>query len=94
MKTLLVIYPGSDVMHNSSFHLIHAETGEVLASHFCSCSGFAPGDLYFNRPERIEEFTKRFGEVEVKFIDETTIDKEELLSRNKAFYKEQEAQGG
>ena len=42
------------------YYLI-AETGECLASHFCSCKYFAKGDLYERRPERIEKFTKRFG---------------------------------
>ena len=67
MKTLLVIAPGRNVMRDCVFNLLVAETGEHLASHLCSHYGFAKSDLYEGRPERIEEFTKRFGEIEVKY---------------------------
>lgn len=82
-KTLLVIVPGQDIQRDAVFNILVAETGEHLASHFCSCAGFAYGDLYAHRPERIEEWTKRFGELEVKYIDETDISEEQLLERNK-----------
>ena len=87
MKTLLVIAPGTGIIQNCVFNLLVAETGEHLASHLCSHYGYAKNDLYEGRPERIEEFTKRFGEIEVKFIDETDISKDELLSRNKKWYE-------
>ena len=87
-KTLLVIAPGSDVNSDSVFNLLVAETGEHLASHFCSSSGFAYGDLYDHRPERKKAWKKRFGEIEVKFIDETDISKDELVARNKKWYAE------
>lgn len=87
-KTLLVIAPGRDVRRDAVFILLVAETGEHLASHLCSHYGFAKSDLYENRPERIEEFTKRFGEFEVKYIDETDISMEQLLERNKKWYEE------
>jgi hypothetical protein len=77
MKTLLVIAPGK------------TETGEHLASHFCSNWTFAWGDLYANRKERIEEWTKRFGEFEVKYIDDSGLTQEELLKRNKSWYNSQ-----
>jgi hypothetical protein len=89
-KTLLVIAPGRDVTSDALFHLLVAETGEHLASHLCSHYGFAKGDLYENRPERIEKFTNRFGDIEVKFIDETDITEEQLLERNKNWYEEQQ----
>jgi hypothetical protein len=76
MKTLLVIAPGKKFEHGrmgAVFNILNAETGEHLASHFCSNWTFAWGDLYENRPERIEEWKKRFGEFEVKYIDETEI---------------------
>lgn len=85
-KTLLVIVPGSDVRQDAVFNLLVAETGETLASHLCSESGFARGDLYYCRPERIEKYKKRFGEVEVKFINETDITMAELQKRNKEWY--------
>lgn len=87
-KTLLVIVPGQDVQRDAVFNILVAETGEHLASHFCSCAGFAYGDLYAHRPERIEEWTKRFGELDVKYIDETDISEEQLLERNKKWYAE------
>lgn len=82
-KTLLVIVPGSNSYMGNIFHLLVAETGEGLASHICSHSAYAKGDLYENRPDLIEELRKRFGEVEVKFIDETDITYDQLLERNK-----------
>ena len=35
------------------------------------------GALKHKRPERIEKWTKRFGELEVKYIDETDISEEQ-----------------
>lgn len=87
MKTLLVIAPGTDIIQDCVFNLLVAETGEHLASHLCSHYLYARNDLYEGRPERIEELTKRFGEIEVKFIDETDISGDELLSRNKKWYE-------
>lgn len=85
-KTLLVIYPGKGIRHDAVFGLLVAETGEHLASHLCSHYGFAMGDLYEDRPERIKEYKDRFGEVEVKYIDETDVSEDELLKRNKNWY--------
>ncbi len=84
MKTLLVITPSTG--KDCSFHLLVAETGEALASHLCSNQRYAKSDLYSGRPERIEEWTKRFGEIEVKFLDQTDITKDELLRRNKEWF--------
>ena len=88
-KTLLVIAPSRNMEDRDlPYFLIVPETGEVLASHFCSNYLFAYGDLYGNRPERIESCTERFGEHEVKFIDETEIPEEELIRRNKLWWEE------
>lgn len=86
-KTLLVIVneAGIDV-DEGVYCLIVADTGEVLASHFCSGSSFALGDLYENRPERIEVFQKRFGEVEVRYLSDTDISFDELVKRNIEFF--------
>lgn len=89
-KTLLVIAPDSNVMRDCVFNILVAETGEHLASHFCSHSGFAYNDLYGTRTKRKEEWANRFGELEVKFIDETDITEDELVKRNKAWYAEVE----
>ena len=85
--TLLVIVPGREVNYDAHFSLLVAETGEGLASHFCSHYGFAKGDLYSGRPERIKEYQERFGEVDVKFIDETDLTEDELIERNKIWYE-------
>lgn len=86
-KKLLVITPGREITTDSEFYLLESETGEVLAIHLCSGFQWAKQDLVENRPERIEEFTKRFGEFEVKFLDETNITEEELLERNHIWYE-------
>ena len=86
-KTLLVIAPSrKNGIGDTLFHLLVAETGEHLASHICSHYGFAEGDLFYNRPESIEQWKKRFGEIEVKFIDDTNITEDELLRRNKEWF--------
>lgn len=86
-KTLLVIAPGRDVTRDCVFNLLVAETGEHLHSHLCSHYGFAKSDLYSGRPERIEKIKERFGEVEIKFIDETDITYDELHRRNKEWWE-------
>ena len=85
-KKLLVIHPSEGV--DCLFNILVAETGEHLASHFCSHSGYAYGDLYSTRKERIKEWTERFGELEVKFLNETNIKFDELLKRNEKWYNE------
>lgn len=87
MKTLLIIVPGRSIIRDCVFSILVAETGEFLASHFCSNYEFAYGDLYDNRPERKQEWTKKFGELEVKYIDDTDITEDELLKRNKAWFE-------
>lgn len=64
------------------YYLI-AETGECLASHFCSCKYFAKGDMYERRPERIEEFIKRFGDIEVLYLGEDDMTVDKLMDLNK-----------
>lgn len=89
MKKLLVICDGQHFgEYTIAYHLLVAETGEHLASHMCSSKEYAEGDLYSHRPERIEDFKKRFGEVEVKFLEDTKISQEEMLKRNKSFKPE------
>jgi len=83
-KTLLVIAPS--VGYDCPFHILVAETGEHLASHFCTNERYAYGDLYADRKERIEEWTKRFGEFEVKYLNQTEITPEDLFARNEVWY--------
>lgn len=88
MKTLLVIAPGNNVQWGDRvFNILVAETGEHLASHLCSGPGFAYGDLYGDRKERKEKWIERFGELEVKFINETDISEDVLVERNKRWYE-------
>lgn len=68
-------------------YFLVSEEGECLASHWCSNKWFAKGDLYENRPERIERYTKRFGACECLYLGEDDMTKEELLRRNKKFYE-------
>lgn len=88
-KTLLVIVPNEGI--NCVFNILVAKTGEGLASHLCSHAGFAYDDLYGTRVERKEEWIKRFGELEVKFIGETDLTEETLIERNKKWFAEYEA---
>jgi len=85
-KTLLVIAP-EQTASNTCFHLIVAETGECLATHFCTNGSFAYYDLYERRPDRIQEWAKRFGEFTVDFIENTNISETELHRRNKEWYR-------
>lgn len=63
------------------------EDGECLASHWCSNSGFAIRDLYSNRPERVKEFTEKFGTFEVSYLGSDSMTSDELLKRNAVFMK-------
>lgn len=93
-KTLLVIVSGAKNDWGQSFSLLNSETGEYLASHLCSHAGFAYSDLYGGRKERQKEYAERFGDVEVKFLEDSGISEEELISKNHEFYKDQiEAEG-
>jgi len=88
MKTL-VIYPGQEVEHDSPFYLLDPETGEVLASHFCSHSLFAKGDLHDNRKDRLEEWEKEYGmKTEAKFVEETNYKWEDIYAKNQALAKQ------
>jgi hypothetical protein len=86
--TLLVIHPGKEG-GDAVYSIVVAETGEALASHMCSHSGFAYSDLYGRRENRKAEWAERFGEVEVKFLEETDIDIDELVARNHHWAKKE-----
>jgi hypothetical protein len=85
-KTLLVIAPGRG-SGEAVYNLLVAETGEHLASHVCSSHAFAPNDLYFARDDRKEEYAQQFGEVDIRFINDTDITGDVLIERNKQFYE-------
>lgn len=84
MKTL-VIYPDSRTHKDSSFHIFDPETGDCLASHFCSGAFFAKSDLHDSRKQRLEKWKEQFGEeTEAKFIDETDYNWDEIFAKNQA----------
>ncbi len=80
-----IIYGGKNNHNDGVFGLI-AEDGERLCSHYCSGSNYAEGDLYRNRPERKEMFDKK-GITEFVWLEDSGITKEELLKRNREWYK-------
>lgn len=89
MKTL-VIYPGSDIHKDSPFYILDPDTGECLASHFCSGSSWAKGDLHDRRPERLKEWKDKYGqETEAKFIDKTKYNWDEIYKKNQELAKKE-----
>jgi len=82
---ILVIYPESTVHEDSGFAIFDPETGECLATHYCSGSHYAKSDLHDSRQNRLEEWEKKYGEkTEAKFIDETDYTWKEILDKNQA----------
>ena len=73
--------------YDTIFSLV-AETGEGLASHFCSHSGFAKGDLHDRRPERQKKWKERFGDYEILFLGDDDMTEKELIKRNKKWWAE------
>lgn len=89
MKKQLVITGPSDDMVGL-YRLLVADSGQVLASHFCSNAGFAKGDLSL-RKDRQEALNEQFPDgYEVKFLKHTDLTPAEIIKRNHAFYKEEE----
>lgn len=91
MKTL-VIYPDYTCAQiDTVFYLFDPDTGEVLASHLCSCAAFAPGDLHNDRPERLKKWEETFGEkTEAKFIGKTNYDWDEIYKKNQQLKNKEE----
>ena len=90
MKKLYILGTEKNGMGSGEgiYNLI-ADDCEFMSSHFCSHAGYAEGDLWRNRENRIEEWKKRFGEFEVVWLvnDEMTL--ETLLERNKKWGESQ-----
>ena len=90
MKTL-VICPGSETCDDALFLLMDPETGEALNHHVCSDAFYAKDDLYYRQSEVGEKIRERYGDdVDVKFIDETDINEDDLFIKNREFYKQSE----
>jgi len=61
----LFIKSDSPFNKECSFHLVVVNTGEILATHFCSRRIFAYGDLYGNSTELQQKIKEKFGEVKI-----------------------------
>ena len=70
------------------FYYLITEEGECLASHLCSNKWFAKGDLFEQRPERIKEFTERFGECECLYLGEDDMTAEKIIELNHKWAEE------
>lgn len=68
MKAYIVSNSDDGMENIDGIYYLITEEGEGLASHWCSNKWYAEGDLYTRRPERIREFTRRFGELEVDYL--------------------------
>ena len=82
MKLYIVSYGESGKEVGEGYYNLVDENGKGLYNHFCSSASYAKGDLIENRPERIEECKKRYGEYEVLFLGEDDMTMEEIVKRN------------
>lgn len=83
MKLYIVTSAKNGTNSVDGAYYLFTEEGEVLASHWCSSKGYSKSDLYSGRPERIEEYNNRFGEVEVLFLGDDEMTVEKILELNK-----------
>ena len=83
MKLYIVTGAKNGTDSIDGIYYLFTEEGEVLASHWCSSKGYCKSDLYSGRPERIEEYNNRFGEVEVLFLGDDEMTVEKILELNK-----------
>jgi hypothetical protein len=88
MKAYIVSNSDYGTENIDGIYYLITEEGECLASHWCSSRLYAKGDLYTRRPERVAEFTNRFGEFEVDYLgcDDMTMGK--LIELNHKFAEE------
>lgn len=82
--------PGSQ--YRDAVYALIADDGEHLASHVCSSSGFARGDLHDRRADRQAEWRERFGDYRVIWVGEDDLTEEELIARNHAWHENQPAE--
>lgn len=75
----MILYIDGPPNGGEGVYCLVAETGEHLASHFCSNVGYARGDLETNRPERQADWRARFGDYTVQVADRAMHD--ELVKR-------------
>ena len=80
---VLIIHPSHG--YEQGFSLLDPDTGEVLATHFCSNHRFAKHDLHDRRDERLAEWETRYGmKTEAKKIEQTDYVWEEVYKKNQA----------
>lgn len=83
MKLYVMSGAANGIDDIDGMYYLMTETGECLATHFCSNKYFAKGDLYERRPERIKEFTERFGDIELLYLGEDNMTVDKLMGLNK-----------
>ena len=88
MKAYIVSNSEDGMENIDGVYYLITEEGERLASHWCSNRWYAEGDLYSRRPERIKEFTERFGELSVDYLGCDTMTMGELIELNCKWQKE------
>lgn len=92
MKAYIVSNSKDGMENIEGLYFLIGEDGEGFASHWCSNKWYAHGDLYYRRPERITEFTERFGEFEVDYLGCDDMTMERLIELNQKWQKEHEEQ--
>ena len=90
MKAYIISNSEDGMKNIDGIYYLITEEGEVLASHWCSNKSFAMGDLYGRRPERIEEWLERFGELTVDYLGCDDVTMEEIMKLNEKWRKEHE----
>lgn len=87
MKKLYILGTDKDGMgRGDGVYSLLADDGEHMASHMCSNAFYAQSDLHDRRPERKEEWSKRFGEYEVVWLGSDEMTLETLIERNKEWF--------
>ena len=91
-KTKLYIVSNSEdgKQNIDGVYYLFAEDGECLYSHWCSSKSYAKGDLIEQRPKRIEECKKEYGEYEVLFLGEDEMTLEQLMELSRKNYSDKE----
>ena len=84
MKKFYIVGPKNE---GEGLYTLVADTGEGLASHFCSHAGYALSDLEQGRPERKEKWKKEFGEYKVLYIGDDEMTRDELMKRNEEWHQ-------
>ena len=84
-----IVSDSIDGMENiDGVYYLITEEGECLASHWCSNRWYADGDLYSRRPERVKEYTERFGEFNVDYLGCDSMTMEEIIALNHKWAEE------